>query len=98
MVPVRTCLGCRSREATTALLRVTARNGAVIPDPRGSLGGRGAWVHPTVQCVGLAVRRKALTRALRLTSAPDTSALDTITAARGVAGASDIQSFEEQAD
>jgi predicted RNA-binding protein YlxR (DUF448 family) len=48
---------------------------AVIVDQRSSLPGRGAWLHPTPQCVHQAIRRRAFTRALRITGSPDTSAV-----------------------
>lgn len=65
MEPVRTCLGCRSRDARSALLRVVAREGRVVPDQSANLPGRGAWVHPTPACVEAAVKRRAFGRALR---------------------------------
>lgn len=68
MVPARTCLGCRSRDDRSALLRVVAREGRAVPDPSASLPGRGAWVHPTSACVEAAVKRKAFGRALRTDS------------------------------
>ncbi|MGA4690091.1 MAG: YlxR family protein [Rhodococcus sp. (in: high G+C Gram-positive bacteria)] len=78
---VRTCVGCRQRTLAAELLRVVAREKepsgfAVIPDPRRRLPGRGAWLHPTPECLGLAVRRRAFGRALRVTGQPDTAALD----------------------
>jgi predicted RNA-binding protein YlxR (DUF448 family) len=67
--PVRTCVGCRERAAKEELLRVVADDlGAgpeVIPDPKGRAPGRGAHVHPTPECLELALRRRAFTRALR---------------------------------
>ncbi len=48
----------------------------VPPDPRGTLPGRGAYVHPTLVCLDQAVRRRAFTRALRAPpGALDTKAL-----------------------
>ncbi|WP_197513818.1 YlxR family protein [Mycobacterium sp. E2462] len=78
--PVRTCVGCRKRELAVELLRVvavSAGNGesAVIVDMGSSLPGRGAWLHPAPQCAQQAVRRRAFTRALRITGSPDTSAV-----------------------
>ena len=68
--PVRTCVGCRKRSAKEELLRVVADDlGAgleVIPDPRGRAPGRGAHVHPTAECLELALRRRAFARALRV--------------------------------
>ena len=43
----------------------------VTPDPRGVLGGRGAWVHP--ECVAEATKRRAWLRALRLEGVVDLS-------------------------
>nr|WP_211340949.1 YlxR family protein [Xylanimonas allomyrinae] len=71
--PVRTCVGCRVRDLRSALLRLVlvpdAAGGAkprVAVDERKALPGRGAWVHPTVACLDLAVRRRAVPRALRV--------------------------------
>src|SRR5690606_15077342 len=68
--PVRTCVGCRRRAAKSELLRVVAGKGAdgravVVPDPTATAPGRGAHVHPTLECLQLAVRRRAFPRALR---------------------------------
>jgi len=50
-------------------------NYAVIVDAAHSLPGRGAWLHPTPQCVQQAIRRRAFTKALRIADPPDTSAV-----------------------
>jgi len=82
MEPVRTCLGCRQRADTSSLLRVVASvsaesGGEVVPDPSGTLPGRGAWVHPTVQCVESAIKKRAFGRALRVTEGLSTEFLAT---------------------
>ena len=64
--PVRTCVGCRSRDAKAALLRVVVVDGSLTVDPAGRLPGRGASVHPDPACVDLADRRRAFSRALRV--------------------------------
>ena len=68
---VRTCVGCRARATKQELLRVVASDLgsglAVIPDPDRRAPGRGAHVHPTPECVELALRRRAFPRALRVT-------------------------------
>ena len=69
MEPVRTCIGCRTRAETSTLLRIVAQSGEVVADPSATLPGRGAWVHPTVQCVELAAKRRAFGRALRVGTA-----------------------------
>jgi uncharacterized protein len=65
MEPVRTCVGCRTRAPRSALLRVVARGSDLVPDPRAAMPGRGAWLHPTPECVETAIRRRAFVRALR---------------------------------
>ena len=78
----RTCVGCRRRDVRSALLRVVAewndtgeRFARVVVDPRLRLSGRGAWLHPTPECLDLALRRKAFGRALRVKVLLDVSAL-----------------------
>ena len=67
---MRTCVGCRERAAKQDLLRVVASGTdaglAVVPDPVGRALGRGAHLHPTPECLGLALRRRAFPRALRV--------------------------------
>jgi hypothetical protein len=59
------------------VVAVSTGNGeyAVIVDDRSSLPGRGAWLHPVPQCVQQAIRRRAFTKALRITAPLDTSAV-----------------------
>ncbi|WP_105975554.1 YlxR family protein [Streptomyces geranii] len=73
--PERTCVGCRERAAKKELLRIVAVEGECAPDDRGTLPGRGAYVHPALVCLDLAVRRRAFVRALRAPGALDTAAL-----------------------
>ncbi|MCC3651397.1 MULTISPECIES: YlxR family protein [Streptomyces] len=63
--PERTCVGCRRRAAKGDLLRIAVVGGECVPDPRGTLPGRGAYVHPTQACLDPAVRRRAFPRAFR---------------------------------
>ena len=75
MQPARTCLGCRTRADRGSLLRVVALDGVVTPDPSATLPGRGAWVHATTGCVDAAIKRRAFARALRVSTALDTTRL-----------------------
>ena len=80
MEQVRTCIGCRTRAKTSTLLRIVfsptgAQGGEVVPDPSATRPGRGAWVHPTVQCVEQAARRRAFGRAFRVSAPLATDAL-----------------------
>lgn len=79
----RTCVGCRRRDVRSALLRVVAERNdtgehitSVVVDVRLQLPGRGAWVHPTPECLELAVRLKAFGRALRVKTFLDVSAVN----------------------
>ena len=78
--PVRTCVGCRRRELAVELLRVVAVGGgngncAVTVDVARTLPGRGAWLHPDLQCLDAAIRRRAFGRTLRITGSPDITAV-----------------------
>ncbi|MER5933335.1 YlxR family protein [Streptomyces sp. NPDC002054] len=76
--PERTCVGCRERAAKSDLLRIVAVGDECVPDHRGTLPGRGAYVHPAVVCLDQAVRRRAFPRALRVQGALETAALRTV--------------------
>jgi len=64
-LPVRTCVGCRTRDHQGDLLRVALVTGRVVPDPEREHSGRGAYVHPSRECVTAAIARKAFGRAFR---------------------------------
>jgi uncharacterized protein len=68
-------VGCRQRAAKTELLRVVAIEDECVPDHRGTLPGRGAYIHPALVCLDLAVRRRAFPRALRAPGPLDSAAL-----------------------
>ena len=79
--PERTCVGCRSTRPKRELLRlVLPPTGAVAVDARGRAPGRGAYLcadHP-LDCLALARRKRALTRAFRTT--PERVDLDALAA------------------
>ena len=66
---LRTCVGCKHVVSPDQLVRVTVEHSEHGPravlDPLRRLGGRGAWVHPTRECVTAAVRKRAFNRAFR---------------------------------
>ncbi|WP_418277285.1 YlxR family protein [Isoptericola jiangsuensis] len=80
--PVRTCVGCRGRDLRSELLRLVLATSdgdqLVVVDERGSRPGRGAWIHPDARCLALAVRRRAVPRALRADGPLDLSAVRTL--------------------
>ena len=63
MVPMRSCIACRSRESSKELLHLVVIDGQVIPDQGHKLGGRGAWLHS--RCFELAVQRRSFNRAFK---------------------------------
>ena len=65
-VPERTCIGCRQRAPRAQLLRLVLTSGGELDvDARAVRPGRGAWIHPDPECLTLAERRRAASRALR---------------------------------
>ena len=63
MVPMRSCIACRSRESSTELLHLVVIDGQVTPDPDRILSGRGAWLHP--RCFEVAKARRSFHRAFK---------------------------------
>jgi uncharacterized protein len=58
------------------LLRVVTIDSRLVPDHRAAMPGRGAWVHPTGQCLDVAIRRRAFVRALRASGPLDARPLE----------------------
>ena len=71
----RTCVGCRQRSQRADLLRVVSKSDALVFDYQKNLPGRGAWIHPSSDCLALAIQRNALSRALKLKQQLDVSGL-----------------------
>lgn len=66
---VRTCIGCRKVAARDQLIRlVRSTNGTgetvALVDVAARMPGRGAWLHPSPECWRLAIKRRAIGRAL----------------------------------
>ncbi|WP_264049529.1 RNA-binding protein [Methylobacterium flocculans] len=71
---LRTCLVTRVAQAPAGMIRfVLGPDGAVVPDLRARLPGRGAWLTPTRAVVNKAVKRRAFQRAFKTkdATAPD---------------------------
>ena len=64
--PRRTCIACRTQAPAGGLIRIAWPAGSDGLVVGGTHGGRGAWVHPTVDCLA-ALRAELLSRALRRT-------------------------------
>ncbi len=64
-VVIRTCVGCGVRAVKSDLLRVVAVGDEIVADPAARMPGRGAYLHPSPDCLERARRRRAFPRALR---------------------------------
>ncbi|MSW97624.1 MAG: DUF448 domain-containing protein [Actinobacteria bacterium] len=65
MNAVRTCIGCRSTDNRSSLVRLVVVGGGVEVDHSASAPGRGAWLHASHQCLEQAITRRTFSRALR---------------------------------
>jgi len=87
--PSRTCVGCLKTATPEAMVRfVLGPEATLVPVLGGPTGGRGAWVHPSADCLGAAARRgfaKSLRAAVRV-DADELAALVRAAADRRVVG------------
>ncbi len=85
--PIRTCVGCHTRDRQDRLLRIGFDRDVLVVDPRRRIPGRGAYVHVTPECTQRAVPR-GLARSLRTSVAREDAARvrDTLTAMSSLAG------------
>lgn len=72
-VPLRTCIATRTRQPASDLLRCVAvadSDGVVriLPDPDGTMPGRGGWITPTPEAWEVANQRRAFARALKVSA------------------------------
>ena len=63
---IRTCVGCRTERPKNEMLRVArGADGVIAIDTTGRRQGRGAYICPDPECLRAAVKKKALSRALK---------------------------------
>ncbi len=75
-VPERTCVACRTKRPKRELIRVVRTpEGAVVIDRSQKQNGRGAYLCPRPTCWERALRRGALSHALRLQLTEDQVAM-----------------------
>ena len=73
---IRTCIGCRQRDAAAALVRLAVVDGAVVVANRSSRTGRGASLHARPACLEAGLRQDVLSRAFkRRVTIPDATKL-----------------------
>ncbi len=49
-IPQRTCVACREVQSKDTLVRVVCTPEGVLPDPKGKMPGRGAYLHARRSC------------------------------------------------
>lgn len=72
--PLRTCIGCRTTAAQSDLIRIAKVDGEpprLTFDPAKNHPGRGAWLHHTEECLALAIKKNAFSRAFRTRVQPN---------------------------
>ncbi len=68
-IPQRTCIACRRTDTKRGLIRVVRdAEGRLTVDPTGRQNGRGAYLCHNPACWDAALKRRALERALRITT------------------------------
>jgi predicted RNA-binding protein YlxR (DUF448 family) len=66
-VPLRTCIACRTTDAKRGFIRIVRTpQGNVEVDTSGKAAGRGAYICRRQQCWQEALKRDAVSRALRV--------------------------------
>ncbi|RJN31915.1 YlxR family protein [Nesterenkonia natronophila] len=65
MVPIRTCVGCRSQTEQDSAVRFVLDGDQVVLDAERKRPGRGAWLHRSRQCFETALKRRSFNRAFR---------------------------------
>ncbi len=64
-IPLRKCIGCGQQFEKHALVRIVkTKQGDVFLDHTGKANGRGAYICKQTECLDLALKRKAVERAL----------------------------------
>ena len=75
METVRTCVGCLSRDQASNMVRIVEKSDVLTLDFQRNEPGRGAWLHPQVNCLNFALKRKSFGRALKNTGSLDSTGL-----------------------
>ncbi|MCA1961737.1 MAG: YlxR family protein [Desulfomonile sp.] len=88
-IPIRQCIGCRTRRPKDELLRIVALDDNItICGRKQAAEGRGCYVCPKEGCVELALKKGRFSRALRrnINALPSKDELLSRAGIRGVTG------------
>lgn len=70
-IPLRKCIATQEQLPKKELLRIVRTpEGAVVIDTSGRMNGRGAYLKKSQEAIEIAIKRKALERALEVTLDP----------------------------
>ena len=65
-IPVRRCVGCQEMKNKKEMIRVIrTKEGEFLLDATGKKNGRGAYICPSKDCLGKAVKSKGLERSFK---------------------------------
>ena len=65
-IPVRRCVGCQEMKKKKEMIRVIrTKEGEFLLDATGKKNGRGAYICPSKECLGKAVKSKGLERSFK---------------------------------
>ena len=62
----RKCVACRESKQQNEMLRIAKVNDCFIIDEKQKLGGRGAYICKSNQCLNLTIKKKMLNRAFKM--------------------------------
>jgi predicted RNA-binding protein YlxR (DUF448 family) len=80
-IPQRTCVGCRTVEGKRQLIRLVRTSEVTVEiDQTGKRPGRGAYLHRRRSCWEIALQKRHLERALKLSGPLAKESLDTLKA------------------
>lgn len=66
-IPMRQCTGCREMKPKKELIRIVRPpEGEIALDFKGKASGRGAYVCPNSDCLGKAIKTRAIERAFNV--------------------------------
>ena len=65
-ITMRRCIGCMTSKDKRDLIRIAGYEGKVSLDKTGKAKGRGVYLCPEDACLKLAIKKKAISRALKM--------------------------------
>ena len=65
-IPVRRCVGCQEMKSKKEMIRVIrTKEGEFLLDATGKKNGRGAYICPSKECLGKAIKSRGLERSFK---------------------------------